>query len=100
MLHDGLRQSGFLAGNRPLAESREAFVGEDLAEDTVQASEVDDDRLKAGDLQIERSGFRAGLLSDRKSRMREYGGARHKECASVHFTSNYCFHPGIDTVAR
>src|SRR5262245_354967 len=100
MLHDGLRQSGFLACNRPLAESREAFVGEDLAEDPVHASGVDDDRLQAGDLQIERSGFRAGLLSRRKSWIRKYGAARQKECASVHFASCYCFQPGIDTVAR
>src|SRR5215475_4610131 len=100
MLHDGLRQGSFLAGNRALAESREAFVGEDLAEDPIHVSDVDDDRLQAGDLQVERPGFRADLLGRRKSRMRENGGARDKEYASVHFTSRYCFQPVIDTVAR
>ena len=61
MLHDGLRDGGFLAGDRAFAEPDQPAVGVDLAEHPVQAARVHHERLQPGDLQVEGLGSRRSL---------------------------------------
>ena len=68
VLHDGLRDGGFLAGDGAFAEADQAAVGVDLAEDPVQAAGVHHERLQPGDLQVQGFGSRGHVLRGRPDR--------------------------------
>ena len=84
VLHDGLRDGGFLAGDGAFAEADQAAVGVDLAEDPVEAAGIDHEGLEAGDLEVQGFGARGRLLSDGPDRAggRTQGGLN--ESAAVH----------------
>ncbi len=53
VLHDGLRDRGLFAGDRPFAESNQPLVGVDLAVDPVDRPRIHHERFESGDLQVE-----------------------------------------------
>ena len=84
MLHDGLRDGGFLAGDGAFAEPHQPAIGVDLAEHPVQAARVHHERLQPGDLQVEGFGSRGHVLRVSKNRT---GGRTQRglnESAAIH----------------